>query len=200
MKPFDGMTARSMRRIAGKAGVLVGVALAMGATMAQSPSSPAAKPAEIKSPDGDPLAPLAWLEGCWRGTVNQREFREQWMPLRGNMMVGVSQTVIDGKTDGYEYLRLEPRPDGVYYVAVPSGKNEAAYRLAEQTVDRTAERNDEIFTFANPALVFPQKITYRRASEGWLYATVQGKVNGADREFIYPMRRIDCKSGELIRK
>jgi hypothetical protein len=25
----------------------------------------------------------AWLEGCWRGAVNQREFREHWLPLRG---------------------------------------------------------------------------------------------------------------------
>ena len=70
-------------------------------------------------------------------TANQREFREHWMPLRGNLLVGVSQTVMQGKTQGYEYLRLEPRADGVYYVAAPSGKNETAFRLTEQTVDRT---------------------------------------------------------------
>jgi hypothetical protein len=200
MKPYDGMTTRIRRSFAGKAGALIGAAFVAGAVFAQAPSPPAATSAEIRSPGGDPLAPLAWLEGCWRGTVNKREFREQWMPLRGSMMIGVSQTISDGKTDDYEYLRLETRPDGVYYVAVPSGKSETAYRLTEQAVDRTADRNDEIFTFANPALVFPQKITYRRGSEGWLYATVQGKVNGADREFIYPMRRIGCESGELIRK
>jgi hypothetical protein len=67
----------------------------------------------------DPLAPLAWLDGCWRGTVNQREFREHWMPLRGGLLLGMSQTVMGGKSQGYEYLRIESRPDGIYYVAQP---------------------------------------------------------------------------------
>ncbi len=55
------------------------------------------------------------------------------------------------------------------------------------------------FVFVNPALDFPQKITYRRATQGWLYATVDGKVGGADKEVTYPMRRIDCESGEVDR-
>jgi len=146
------------------------------------------------------LESLAWLEGCWRGDVNQREYREHWMPLRGGMLIGVSQTVMRGKMQDYEYLRLESRPDGVYYVAVPSGKAEAAFRLEEQTVDKTEDRNDTIFTFANARPEFPQRIIYRRASQGWLYATVEGKVGGADRQVIYPLRRVDCESGEFIRK
>ncbi len=165
-----------------------------------APSGPAA-PGSKASPSEDvALEPLAWLEGCWRGEVNQREYREQWMPLRGGMLIGVSQTVMRGKMQDYEYLRLESRPDGVYYVAAPSGKAEAAFRLEEQTVDKTEDRNDTIFTFANPRPEFPQRIIYRRASEGWLYATVEGKVGGADRQVIYPLRRVDCESGEFIRK
>ena len=46
----------------------------------------------------------------------------------------------------------------------------------------------------------PQRIVYRRGSEGWLYATIDGKVKGEDRQVIYPMRRIDCETGEFIRK
>ena len=144
------------------------------------------------------LEPLAWLEGCWRGDVNQREYREHWMPLRGELLIGVSQTVMQGKTQGYEYLRLESRADGVHYVATPSGKAESAFRLQEQTVDKTGDRNDTIFTFANTRPEFPQRIVYRRASEGWLYATVEGKLGGADRQVTYPLRRVDCESGEFI--
>ena len=33
----------------------------------------------------------------------------------------------------------------------------------------------------------------------WLYAAVEGKVNGEDKQVIYPMRRVDCQSGALIR-
>ena len=175
-------------------------ALLAASALAQTP--PAARPgaAEPRAQENTALAPLAWLEGCWHGNVNQRDYREQWMPLRGEMLIGVSQTVVQGKTQGYEYLRIESRPDGIFYVAVPSGKAETAFRLDAQTVDRAADRNDEIFTFVNPGPEFPQRIVYRRASEGWLYAAVEGKLDGADRQVIYPMRRIDCESGEFIRR
>jgi hypothetical protein len=169
---------------------------------AQNVPPPATGAPEAPAPTKEvaALEPLGWLEGCWRGDVNQREYREHWMPLRGGMLIGVSQTVMQGTMQSYEYLRLESRPDGVYYVAAPSGKAETAFRLQEQTVDKAEGRNDTIFTFANPRPEFPQRIVYRRASEGWLYATVEGKVGGADRQVTYPLRRVDCESGEFIRK
>jgi len=142
------------------------------------------------------LEALSWLAGCWEGKVNLREFREEWLPLRGDIMVGASQTAVQGKMQDYEYLRLEPRADGIYYVALPSGKNEAAFRLAGMQRDGT----DEIFTFQNPRDEFPQRIVYRRGSEGWLYAQVEGKLDGVPKQVIYPMRRVDCRSGELIVK
>ena len=168
---------------------------------AQNVPPPATGAPEAQAPTKEvaALEPLAWLEGCWRGEVNQREYREHWMPLRGGMLIGVSQTVMQGKMQGYEYLRLESRADGVYYIAAPSGKAEAAFRLEEQTVDKTGDRNDTNFTFANSRPEFPQRIVYRRASEGWLYATVEGKVGGADRQVTDPLRRVDCESGEFIR-
>jgi len=174
-------------------------ALLLAALIAGSAGAQSTPPPDPKAA-ADPLASLAWLEGCWRGSVNQREFREHWMPLRGGMLLGIGQTVMAGKTQDYEYLRLEVRPDGVFYVAVPSGKKEEAFRLSGRTVDKSADRNDEIFTFENPAQEFPQRIIYRRASGGWLYAQVEGKVNGADRQVIYPMRRIDCATGAFIEK
>jgi hypothetical protein len=148
----------------------------------------------------DPLAPLAWLDGCWRGSVNQRDFREQWMPLSGGMLLGVSQMVMGGKTQGYEYLRLETRADGIYYVATPAGAKEDAFKFVGKTIDTAGDRGDELFTFERPAGEFPQRIVYRRASGGWLYAQVEGKVNGAERQVIYPMRRIDCATGAFIGK
>ena len=164
-----------------------------------TPPTPAAPPAaEAKTAPTGPLAPLAWLEGCWRGTAGLREFREQWMPLRGAMMLGVSQTVDKGETQDYEYLRLEQRSGSVFYVASPPGKAEIAFKFEGETSDKTNERNDTIFTFVNPANEFPKQIAYRRSSGGWLYAAVEGKVGGADRKATYPMRRIDCESGESI--
>ena len=186
--------------------ILAGIHLT-GTATAQTPapaavgSTPGNKAADSKAgePGSEPLAmeSMAWLEGCWQGNVNKRDFREVWLPYRGGMMLGVSQTVMEGKTIDYEYLRLENRSDGVYYVAAPSRKPEAAFRLTDASVDK---EDAHTFTFSDPAREFPQRISYRRASEGWLYAELAGKVSGAERKVIYPMRRVDCEGGEFIRK
>jgi Domain of unknown function (DUF6265) len=156
--------------------------------------------AQTPSNSDQPLAPLAWLDGCWRGTVNEREFREHWMPLRGGLLLGVSQMVMGGKSLGYEFLRIETRSDGIYYVATPSGAAEGAYKFSGRTLDTEGDRNDEVFTFENATLEFPRRIIYRRATGGWLYAQVDGVVKGAERKVIYPMRRIDCATGAFIEK
>ena len=165
------------------------------ATPPPAPSATSAGPAPVAVAEG-PLAPLAWLAGCWRGSVNQREFREHWMPLRGNLMLGTSHTVNGAVTQDWEFLRLEVRADGIDYIASPPGQKETAFRYAGETKDD----DDSIFTFVNPQQDFPQRIVYRRGTEGWLYAHAEGRVGGADRKVIYPMRRVDCESGEFIRR
>jgi hypothetical protein len=147
-------------------------------------------------PPTGPLAPLAWLSGCWRGEVNKREFREFWLPLRGNLMVGVSRNALPERTVSFEFLRLEPRADGVYYVTTSMGKTEAAFKLAPTKRDG----NDEIFTFQRGGTEFPTALSYRRAGGGWLYVEVAGQAQGKDHKVTYPFRRVDCESGEFIRK
>ena len=164
--------------------------------LAQTPEVAAPSKAAMPAPELPAnLEALAWLAGCWSGSVNRREFREHWLPLRGGMMIGAGHTVVQGKTQDFEFIRLETRPEGVFYVALPSGQKEAAFKLTATATDE----KDQIFTFTNVAHDFPQRIVYRRGSEGWLYATIDGRLNGEERKVIYPMRRIDCQSGEFIR-
>ena len=190
MNPALIMTSKSFRKfaaiLAGLSAATLGAAVAIAQTPSQpeakpvasdaAPAAPDAKPAQPRArrapaePKGappqaaeeSPLAPLAWLEGCWRGTVNQREYREHWMPLRGDMLLGMSQTVMQNKTQDFEFLRLESRPDGIYYVALPSGKGETAFKFGGQTVVTLGDRNDDAFPFTHPTLEFPQKLIYRR--------------------------------------
>jgi len=164
---------------------------ATGSATSTGSATPPPAPAEA-------LASLEWLGGCWRGAVNQREFREQWLPAAGGMMIGAGHTVLQGRTQDYEYLRLEARSDGLYYVALPSGQKESSFRLAGTSHDEAS--GADIWTFANVAEGFPQRIVYRRGAEGWLYAGVEGSLNGEERKVLYPMRHIGCESGELIRK
>ena len=162
---------------------------------------PAIAAAQGAPPPAVPAAPLplqdfAWLAGCWEGKVNKRDFREEWLPLRGEIMVGASQTASQGKTQSYEFLRLEPRADAIYYIPMPSGRKETLFRMTSKKTDG----EDVIFTFENPAGDFPQRIIYRHGSGGWLYAHVGGMVNGEAKEVIYPMRHVDCQTGELLLK
>src|SRR5262249_17142655 len=134
-----------------------------------SPAAPSPPPAAAPTPasatpvDTKSLASLAWLEGCWRGAVNQREFLEHWLPVRAGMMTGVSHNVMQDKTLDYEYLRLESRGDGIHYVATPSGKPETDLRLATAATD---DRGTQ-FEFVNVTDQFPQKLVYHRGAEGW---------------------------------
>jgi len=172
-------------------------------------ATPAATPKDAPKNDGKggfkgiatppatgPLAPLAWLNGCWAGTVNERDFREYWHPLRGGMMVGVGHNAFRDRTVSYEHLRLESKADGIYYVATTVGQKEVPFKLT----DTKTEGPDQIFTFTNGANAFPQVIIYRRATDGWLYVEVGGKQAGKDQKVIYPFRRLSCETGEYIRR
>ena len=103
---------------------------------------------------------------------------------------------MQNRTLDYEYLRLEMRADGIHYVANPSDKPPTDFRL---TKAESGDRGTQ-FVFVNTADAFPQQLVYHRGSEGWLYATIEGKVNGEARTVTFPMRRIDCQTGEWIRK
>ena len=157
-----------------------------------APAAPAATP---------PLEELAWLRGCWAGKVDRYDFIEQWSPPRAGMMIGFNHMTVQdrqhagaARTDDYGYLRLEARADGIYYIAIPSGKKEAAFKLTS-----TREENGRtLYTFINPADEFPQRIVYVRGKEGWLYAQVAGKVSGQQKEITYPMQRVDCATGALV--
>jgi hypothetical protein len=167
--------------------------LVSAAALAQTPAPP---PEVVKLPT-DSMAELSWLYGCWGGKVNGRDFREQWMPLRGNTLLGIGSTEFEQKLSSYEYLRIESRADGIFYVALPSEQKEAAFKLVSAVKDDREKAS--VFTFENAQHDFPQRIIYRRGTEGWLYATVEGKLSGQDKQVTYPYRRIDCESGEFIR-
>jgi hypothetical protein len=178
---------------------------------AAPPPSTAALPASVDA--------FAWLRGCWMGSVNRREFIEQWSPPRGAMMVGFSHTVIAPKPEGtlkekmeavgktaadpskektqdFEYLRLEARPDGIYYIGVPSGKKENAFKLTGVSQESGAT----VYTFNNVVDEFPQRLIYRRGTEGWLYAQVSGKPGVAGADVVYPMRHVDCATDAFLKE
>ena len=131
------------------------------------------------------LGDLAWMGGCWEAKAKGREINEQWMKPAGQTMLGMGRTVAQGRTVEYEFMQIREDKDGaIYYVAKPSGQGEASFKLIKL-------QNREA-VFENLEHDFPQRVIYRRQSDGSLFARIEGLSKGQPRGIDYPMTRARC--------
>jgi hypothetical protein len=98
-------------------------------------------------------------------------------------MLGVGRTIAGGKTVFYEYLRVEARTDGVYYVALIKGQPEVAFKLVRC--------EGEAVVFENPAHDFPQRIICRKNKDGSLHARIEGPRQGKTVGEDFPYKRMN---------
>jgi hypothetical protein len=130
------------------------------------------------------LDELAWLSGCWRSDDAKRQVVEQWMKPAGNMMLGMSHTVVNGKTRDYEFIRIVQEENGeIFFVAQPSGQKEARFELVTVTGNEAR--------FENPEHDFPQRIIYRRDGDQ-LVGRIEGTSNGKERAIDFRFKRVAC--------
>ena len=130
------------------------------------------------------LADLAWLSGCWRADADGRQMSEQWMKPNGNMMLGVNQTVVKGKTREFEFMRIMQEENGnVYLVAAPSGQRETRFKLRETKGTEAV--------FENSAHDFPQRVIYRREGDS-LLGRIEGVSKGKEKAVDFPLKRTSC--------
>jgi hypothetical protein len=114
------------------------------------------------SPD---LEGLRFLEGNWRGESGKATIEERWTDAAGGMMLGVSRTIVSGKAVAFEFLRIEAREDGVFYVAQPGGRPPTQFKLTRTSAVEAV--------FENPRHDHPKIIRYR-LDDGTLVAEVEG--------------------------
>jgi hypothetical protein len=134
----------------------------------------------------DPLAPVAWISGCWIAEGKEHGSGEMWLAPAGGTMLGVSRTVRDGKTIDFEFMQIRVNPEGkLVFVARPSNQRETPF------VATTLAQGE--VTFENASHDFPQRITYRRTGPETLEARIEGVRNGATRSIDFPMRRGSCE-------
>ncbi len=112
------------------------------------------------------LAGLSWLAGGWRGEMGQAVIEEHWTKAAGGVMLGVSRTVVGDKAVGFEFLRIEVRADGIYYVAQPNGRAGTDFKLTKL--------EGESAVFENPEHDHPKIIRYRKGEDGSLTARIEG--------------------------
>ena len=128
--------------------------------------------APVAPPDSEAaLARLSWMVGGWGAEQGGEWGEEHWIPARGGTMLGVHRDVRGGRTTGFEFLRIEARPDGLVYLASPGGRPATEFRAVEVRDDRV--------TFENPAHDFPQRIVYWRTGEA-LHARIEGRTGGKE--------------------
>jgi hypothetical protein len=120
------------------------------------------------TPQTTTIADLAWIAGDWQTAAGgRRQIEEHWTGVAGGTMMGMSRTVAGDKTVEFEYLRIEQRAGGIYYVAHPKARCPATdFKLTKSSATEAV--------FENPQHDFPKRIIYRKTGENSLTATIDG--------------------------
>jgi len=148
---------------------------------------------------------LAFIAGHWVGVEEGSRLEETWLPPAGGMLVGLHRDVKGDGSVFYEFLRIEVRDAGIYYVAKPSNQPEGEFRLKSVIADSdgvspaSPMKMDGTVTavaiFENPAHDFPQRIIYEQMGDGTLRASIHGTIDGKERWATWEYRRADNGSG-----
>ena len=137
----------------------------------------------VQSPPKPTAEDVGWLSGCWGFTRNGRHVIENWTPVEGGTLIGVSRTVSNGRTSEYEFLLIRSGANGLEYVAKPSGQAEGTFTATRVTANEVV--------FENPAHDFPKKIMYTRNGDS-LTAAIEGPMNGQTRRIEFPHTKAEC--------
>ena len=124
------------------------------------------------------LADLSWMSGDWQTAPGgRRQIEEHWTTAAGGSMMGVSRTIAGDKTVEFEYLRIEQRADGIFYVAHPKARCPGTdFKLT------SASATEAIFE--NPQHDFPKRIIYRKTDDG-LTASIDAGEGSKGMSFVY---------------
>ena len=129
------------------------------------------------------LQDIGWMAGEWQLISSNACVEELWTAPSSNMLVGMSRTVAAGRTTSFEFVRIEARADGIYYVAQPGGRPPVDFKLA---TDSASE-----LVFVNPGHADRlKKVIYRRGADGNLTARIEGQNNGAAFSEDYAYHRL----------
>lgn len=131
---------------------------------------------------------FVFMQGCWVMERPERNLRidEHWMAPAGGMMIGMSRTVKDGKTVGWEFMRIEASENGAVFASRPKENSaETVFRLTPTV------RNE--FRFENPDHDFPQRVIYRSGEADVLAARIEGTQGGKESGIDFKYKRSDCR-------
>jgi hypothetical protein len=133
------------------------------------------------APGQDPggILDLSWMTGDWQTAAGGRaQIEEHWTAPGGASMMGMSRTVARDKTVEFEYLRIEQRAEGVFYVAHPKARCPGTdFKLTKSSANEAV--------FENPQHDFPKRIIYRKTGDNTLTATIDGGEGTKAMSFVF---------------
>lgn len=132
------------------------------------------------------IADLDRMSGCWERNDKAKNLliSEHWMTPAGTSILGMGRTVKNGKTVDHEFMRIEQRADGIYFVARPKANTEeTAFKLIRSTASEVV--------FENLAHDFPQRVMYTFSSNA-MTGRIEGTQNGKFKGIDFPMVRAKC--------
>jgi hypothetical protein len=116
------------------------------------------------------VAELGWMAGHWAGPVGRAQSEEHWIAPAAGAMLGVSRTIARDRMVAFEFLRIEKRADGIFYVAQPGGRPPTEFKLTQSTSNSAV--------FENPKHDHPKIVTYRLDGPDTLVAKIEGDEAG----------------------
>ena len=130
----------------------------------------------------DSLSDLSWLAGGWQGILGKAQIEEHWIQPAGGTMLAVSRTVANGRTVAFEFLRIENRADGIFYVAQPQGRPPVEFKLTQRSENRAV--------FENPRHDHPKIIRYSKDADGSLRAEIEGDEKGKHKKMEFKFQPV----------
>jgi hypothetical protein len=128
---------------------------------------------------------LTWMAGYWTGSDGAVE--ELWLAPAAGMMVGIHRDIRNNERAFFEYLRIETRSDGVYYVSRPSNQDEAEFQMAHMS--------ETTVRFDNFAHDYPHTISYFLSGDSLIVA-ISGGIGEEYRSSRWVMKRSSMKETE----
>ncbi|MEO8096986.1 MAG: DUF6265 family protein [Acidobacteriota bacterium] len=128
------------------------------------------------------VADLGWMAGRWMGPAGRAQSEEYWIAPAGGAMLGIGRTISGGRMAAFEFLRIEKRPDGIYYVAQPGGNPPTDFKLTRSSASEAV--------FENPKHDHPKIIVYRLDGPQTLVATLEGDEGGQHKKQEFRFQRV----------
>lgn len=151
--------------------VLVGIWAPAGGLAAQErrPDDP---PAEKKEKKKDLMLKLddklKFMAGCWQGPIDRETMVEEiWTTPTENLMTSTTRYIRKDRATSFEFSRIMSTDSSVTFSASTEGKPFDEYQMIQVV--------DEYVVFENTKKTFPQRISYRLASDGNLIPRNEGE-------------------------